>query len=138
MHEWALAESVVETVKEALSARPSGRVVAVRVVFGELQAIDPDIFRTGLRELVADGPFPADIVTIEREAASFRCERCAAAWDLDATGLSDEEREAIHFLPEASHAYLRCPECGSPDFRVEKGRGVSIRSIDIDEPEEAP
>jgi hydrogenase nickel incorporation protein HypA/HybF len=45
------------------------------------------------------------------------------------------EREAVHFLPEAAHAYLRCPRCGSVDFDVAAGRGVSIVSIELEEPE---
>ena len=47
--------------------------------------------------------------------------------------MTEETREAIHFLPEAAHAFVRCPSCGSPDFAVSKGRGVSIKSIDISE-----
>jgi hydrogenase nickel incorporation protein HypA/HybF len=43
--------------------------------------------------------------------------------------LDEEAREAIHFLPEAAHAYIRCPKCGSPDFEILSGRGVWLESV---------
>ena len=46
--------------------------------------------------------------------------------------LDEQTREAIHFLPEAAHAFIRCPSCKSPDYRVQAGRGVSIASITLD------
>ena len=45
-------------------------------------------------------------------------------------GLSEEQSEAIHFIPEVAHVYIRCPECESPDFEFVKGRGVWIESIE--------
>ena len=44
----------------------------------------------------------------------------------------EQEREAIHFLPESAHAYLRCPGCGGPDFVLAAGRGVSIEAVELE------
>jgi hydrogenase nickel incorporation protein HypA/HybF len=49
-------------------------------------------------------------------------------------GLDPDMRESIHFLPEAGHAFIRCPSCGSPDYAVTSGRGVYIESIGVEEP----
>ena len=69
------------------------------------------------------------------EKASFRCNHCQKGWLLEQhSELGEEEREAIHFLPEAAHVYMRCPFCGSPDFGLEKGRGVSIQSVELEIP----
>ncbi len=43
--------------------------------------------------------------------------------------LGENEQEAIHFVPEAAHAFIRCPACGSPDFEISKGRGVWVERI---------
>jgi hydrogenase nickel incorporation protein HypA/HybF len=43
--------------------------------------------------------------------------------------IKDDEAEAIHFIPEVAFVHARCPKCGSPDFEILKGRGVSIASI---------
>ncbi len=137
MHEWALAEAVLETVKK--HAREHGtpdRPAAVRSVtvsFGELQKVDRGVFLDGLRVLLEQESFAEDAFVFEEEAASFRCTVCAAEWGFgDIPEIGEEEREAIHFMPEAAHAYMRCPSCGSPDFRVAGGRGVTIRALDLE------
>ncbi len=148
MHEWALAESVIETVKESVRNRGRGRVVSVTLLFGELQAIDEEIFKSGLRYQLESSQsgggeeyeepvlISPDVFSVETEKASFLCNRCGNEWSFDShPDLGDEEREAIHFMPEAAHAYMRCPACGSPDFSVERGRGVLVKSILFEEEE---
>ena len=132
MHEWALAEAVLETAKRILRERGGSRVISVTVVFGELQAVDADIFRTGLDLLAAKAPFAEDFLMIVTEKASFRCLACDTEWSTH-SDLTTHEKEAIHLLPETAHVYLRCPSCRSPDFKIERGRGVFIRSIEIEE-----
>jgi hydrogenase nickel incorporation protein HypA/HybF len=41
----------------------------------------------------------------------------------------EETSEAVHFVPEMAHVYLKCPKCGSPDFEIAEGRGVWLASI---------
>jgi hydrogenase nickel incorporation protein HypA/HybF len=133
MHEWALADSVIEATSSALGERPPSALRSVTVVIGELQAIDREIFDFALKTLLQDRSFAAAEFRLVTEPATFRCTSCAAEWGLDdARALTDEAREAIHFLPEVGHAFIRCPSCGSPDYRVQKGRGVYIESIDVD------
>ena len=84
MHEWALAESVVQTVKNTLDEHPGAQVRCVRVLFGELQAIDPVIFQTGLVELLGppgERPFEPEAVELETEHAEFRCAGCGTLWE---------------------------------------------------------
>ena len=132
MHEWALADAVVEATGAALGARPASCLRSVTVLMGELQAIDREIFQFALSTVVEEKPFRGARFILETEPAEFQCRACGRRWGLHETaGLTEETREAIHFLPEASHAFLRCPSCGSPDFTVSRGRGVSIKSIDL-------
>jgi len=42
---------------------------------------------------------------------------------------NEDESEAIHFIPEVAFVHARCPKCGSPDFEIMTGRGVSITLI---------
>lgn len=137
MHEWALAEAVLESVNNHLNEQEEGKrfqVQSVNILFGELQEIDEEIFRSGLNTRLADYPFNEDVIHIKSDPALFSCNFCRKEWALqDQENLSEDEREAIHFLPEAAHVFIRCPGCGSPDFRVIKGRGVSIASIILEE-----
>ena len=135
MHEWALAEATVEAVRREAAGR---RVLGVRLAFGELQQVDRDIFAAALADLAPAAGIDAAAFEVAVEPARFACRACAAAWALaDVPGLSEDDREAIHLLPEAAHAYLRCTRCGSVDFDVVAGRGVTIAEIEL-AGEEAP
>ncbi|MCX7038523.1 MAG: hydrogenase nickel incorporation protein HypA [Spirochaetes bacterium] len=127
MHEWALAEAVIATVEKRVEPREGRSPGSVTVLIGELQAIDREIFAFALESLLAGSALPAGLFRMETEPAEFLCRACGRRWGLaEEAGLTVEQREAIHFLPESAHAFVRCPACGSMDFGVEKGRGVSI------------
>jgi hydrogenase nickel incorporation protein HypA/HybF len=133
MHEWALADSVIEATSSALGGRDPACLRGVTVTLGELQAIDREIFTFALQTLLEERPFRGAQYRLETEPARFLCAACDREWTLaEARGLNEQTREAIHFLPEAAHAFVRCPSCGSPDYRVQAGRGVSIASITLD------
>ncbi len=132
MHEWALAEAVISTVQRLYEENGRKQILSVQVRIGELQHIEMDVFSLGLQNLLSDHPFSSEVFHFETEKASFRCNACGSDWLLEQhPDLGEEEREAIHFLPEAAHVYMRCPSCGSPDFTLEKGRGVTIQSVDL-------
>jgi hydrogenase nickel incorporation protein HypA/HybF len=133
MHEWALAEAVIATV-ERIRRESGGRpVLSVDLRFGELQNVDLEAFRAGLASGLSSLPYGPEIFRFLSEPAAFRCRACGRLWPLaEAPGIGEEEREAIHFLPESAHAYLRCPSCGSPDFELAAGRGVSIQSVELE------
>jgi len=135
MHEWALAEAVIESVKNHLRDRKDATLKSVTLLFGELQKIDRDIFQNGLKLLLKKEPFHEGVFLYEVEKARFLCNNCREEWGYDdVPGIGEEEREAIHFIPEVAHAYMRCPRCGGPDFKVDRGRGISIKSIVLEEP----
>lgn len=132
MHEWALAEAVIATVERLYEENGRKPVLAVHVLIGELQRIDMEVFREGMTRRLDGRPFPPEVFDFQTEPAEFRCRRCGRQWLLaDQAGLGPEELEAIHFLPEAAHVYMRCPDCQSPDYSLERGRGVRIRSVEL-------
>lgn len=134
MHEWALAEGVYASALKAIEREGLDRVTRIVVAVGELQQIERDIFREALEQMrPADEQRLTDVrVDLQTEAAAFTCRACGSEFTLSAVGanLSEEESEAIHFIPELAHTYLKCPGCGSPDFDVSKGRGVWIVSVE--------
>lgn len=130
VHEWALAEAVLESVRAQQVQRP-GRAVGVVVRFGELQSIDQEVFSTGLQQLKEDDPDLTVELLFETEPAAFACSVCATKWKLADCDIDEATQEAIHFLPEVAHSFISCPSCGSADFRVEQGRGISVEEIDF-------
>jgi hydrogenase nickel incorporation protein HypA/HybF len=133
MHEWALAESVVDFARREAGGR---RVLRVDLRLGELQQVDPEVFGFALRELAAESGIEPGAFRISPDPAAFSCRRCGRSWPLaDGAALSDEEREAVHFLPESALVYGGCPGCGSRDFEITSGRGVWIAEMEVEEAE---
>ncbi len=122
MHEWALAESVIKTLKNQKK-----RVSKAEVIFGKLQDIDREIFSFAIEELLKQEKDFRPVIKICEEEAVFECISCGMEFDLK-KGLEDAgEKENVHFLPEMVKVFIKCPGCGSRDFEIKKGRGLSIR-----------
>ena len=61
--------------------------------------------------------------------STFRCKVCGTSWQFNSKNMDKETAEAIHFVPEVAHSYIKCPKCGSPDFEIASGRGVWLESV---------
>lgn len=66
---------------------------------------------------------------IERARARLRCRACGHTWVFSKEKLDESMVEAIHFVPEMAHTYVKCARCSSPDFEVLEGRGVWLLSV---------
>jgi hydrogenase nickel incorporation protein HypA/HybF len=128
MHEWALAEGVITAADRVAKEQNIIEITEVRVVIGELQQIEHEIILFAFDQLRTERMKKTKFV-IETASAKFKCRNCGAEWTFKTAGLKEEESEAIHFVPEMAHVYVKCPECGSPDFEVVEGRGVWLASI---------
>lgn len=127
MHEWALAESVIKSAVEHAAAEKFKKLKEAGVVFGELQAIDKEIFVFALEELRKQFPGARDCkFKIIKQPAAFRCKACSHKFLLKSLKKTKDEAEFIHFMPEMAHTFLKCPKCKSPDFDIVEGRGVTI------------
>lgn len=123
MHEFALAEAVVKAIYEEIT---NSEVEEVVVSIGELQNIDIDSFKSYVELLIKGFPRPIKVL-YEEEEVEFKCRFCGYSWKIKDLNLSEDEREAIHFLPEAVYSFTSCPRCKSKDFEIVKGRGITIR-----------
>lgn len=133
MHEWALAEAVIATLIDLSKEEGLDEISKIKIKIGELQQIDTEIFKFALDEIAKykDTGLLRDInIEIETEEAIFRCHICRNEWTFDdISGIDEDRLESIHFAPEVIHAYVRCPQCKSPDFEIIHGRGVLLESI---------
>jgi hydrogenase nickel incorporation protein HypA/HybF len=134
MHELALAEAVIVTALEAADREGFSELTRIDVRVGELQRIRKDTFEFALKEILPAGEprIAGAEIRVEIEPVRFRCRPCGREFgSADTQGPRDEdESEAIHFIPELAHAFLRCPGCDSPDFEVNGGRGVTIEALE--------
>ena len=134
MHEFALAQAVIDAALHAATDAGIARITTIAVRIGELQNIDPASFEFALKHVLPlEEPRLADTaIAIAREPAGFRCRPCQHAFTLAETCAAKPgaASEAIHFLPELAHAFLRCPRCDSSDFEIVAGRGVSLEAVE--------
>lgn len=133
MHEWALAESVVTTALEAAEKEKLKKITEIIIQIGELQQIEQEILEYALDEILKtqQKKLKNTKIKIETERSKLKCKNCEHEWSFKEMKekLGEDEAEAIHFIPEIAFVHTRCPKCGSPDFEIIKGRGVSIKSI---------
>jgi hydrogenase nickel incorporation protein HypA/HybF len=128
MHEWALAEAVIAAASEIARKEGLKEVREVKIKVGELQQIELDILEFALSQL-KPAKFKHTKFSIEVAKAELKCRVCGRKWFFKKEKLDESTAEAIHFIPEIAHTYIKCPKCGSPDFEILQGRGVWLESV---------
>ncbi len=128
MHEWALAEGVISTATKFAEENRLTEVTEVVVMIGELQQVEHEVLNFAFEQLKTPLFKNAKFV-LESQSAKFKCRKCGNEWTFKAEGITEEVSEAIHFVPEMAHIYLKCKKCDSPDFEVLEGRGVWLATI---------
>lgn len=119
---------MIKTVLKIVEEQGFEKVTEVKIRVGEMQQLEHEIFKAALLQLkpakLKDTQF-----NIEISRTKLRCRVCGYEWLFNKEAIGEDVLEAIHFLPEVSHAYIKCPGCGSSDFEVAAGRGVWIESV---------
>jgi hydrogenase nickel incorporation protein HypA/HybF len=131
MHEWALADAIVKAIECRALEMKRNNIGYVEIIMGELQQIDEEIFLYAFNELLNILKNEKNIEVKEyklvKEGVEFKCNRCNFTWSLKADTISSDMLEMIHFIPEVIHSFISCPNCGSHDFEITKGRGLQIK-----------
>jgi hydrogenase nickel incorporation protein HypA/HybF len=128
MHEWALAEAIINSATEIAEKEGIEKVTVVQIKVGELQQVEKDILRFALLQLRTSKLKKAKF-EIRKERAKLKCRVCGNTWFFSKNKLDQTASEAVHFIPEIAHTYIKCPKCGSPDFEILVGRGVTLQSV---------
>jgi hydrogenase nickel incorporation protein HypA/HybF len=128
MHEWALAEAVIKAAQQIAEKEKLKEIREVNIRIGELQQVERGIFRFALSQL-KPVLFKNAKFRIATAKTKLKCRVCDHTWLFRKTKLNEDIAEAIHFVPEVAHSYIKCPKCESPDFEVSEGRGVWLENI---------
>jgi hydrogenase nickel incorporation protein HypA/HybF len=128
MHEWALAEAVITAASQIAKKEQLKEIAEVTLKVGELQQIELDILRFALSQLKPPS-FQNAKFRITKAKTRLKCRVCGHTWLFTKQKLDESTAEAIHFVPEVAHTYIKCPKCGSPDFEITEGRGVWLENI---------
>lgn len=141
MHEWSLADAVVRSLLNFISSEGLGFLEQVEVTVGEVLELDKGIFEEAFNELSKGTPLEGTKLVLKEERALFRCNSCGAEWNFDTADkmLSEElgvleepdgvKESPLHFLPDLATSLLRCPDCGSRDFELVRGKDLRISKV---------
>jgi len=128
MHEWALAEAVITAAQEIAEKEKLREIREVNIKIGELQQVEQDILRFALSQLKLSS-FKNTKFHIEKAKTTLKCRVCGNIWLFSKSKLDEDIAEAIHFVPEVAHSYIKCTKCDSPDFEISEGRGVWLENV---------
>jgi hydrogenase nickel incorporation protein HypA/HybF len=128
MHEWALAESVITAASKIAAKEELKEITEIIVKIGELQQVEEDILFFAFEQIKKD-IFSNTKFQILKAKTKLKCRICENKWSFTKQSLDENTAESIHFVPEVAHAYVKCPKCGSPDFKIIQGRGIWLEEI---------
>jgi len=128
MHEWALAEAILKSAEQVAEKENLKEVTEVTIKVGELQQVEAPILRFALKQLKSSS-FKKAKFRILKAKSTLKCRVCGTIWEFNFRKLGKAAAEAIHFVPEVAHTYIKCPKCGSPDFEILSGRGVWLEDM---------
>jgi len=128
MHEWALAEAVVTAATQIATKEELKEITEVTVKVGELQQVELGILKFAFSQL-KPANFENAKFHITHAKTTLKCRACGHTWLFKKQKLDKTTAEAIHFVPEVAHTYVKCQKCGSPDFEITQGRGVWLENI---------
>jgi hydrogenase nickel incorporation protein HypA/HybF len=113
MHEFSLAEGVLQILEEAARREGFGHVRAVRLEIGRLSSVEPEALRCCFdavtRHSVADG---ARLEIVETPGAAW-CMACSAPAAIAAFGDA-------------------CPRCGSYRLQVTEGTEMRVKDLEVE------
>lgn len=112
MHELSVVESLVEGVREHVPA--GARLISVTIEVGTLEHLDGEIMQMAWESTIDQTPLRDATLNVERIPVEVRCRACGAVYaPLDAFALA-------------------CPECDQVLPDVINGRGIVLRSLEIE------
>lgn len=148
MHEWALATGVVSSLLDYTRSRGGVRIISATVKVGTLSMIDPKIMEEALATISKGTEIEGIKFNVEGAETRFTCMRCSTDWtfkdveeqvrasvprDLLISDESGEKDMPMHYFPELVYAWMRCPKCGSRDYRMTSASGVILEKVEVEE-----
>ena len=114
MHEYAIAQALIDQVGEIARRHNARAVTRVVVQVGRLRGVLPDILRFGFEVAAADTVAAGAALEIEEVPIRVQCRACRAENNLDGP-------------------LFICPGCGSADLSQIAGSELILKSLEIDD-----
>jgi hydrogenase nickel insertion protein HypA len=115
MHETGVAAEIYAVSRRTADAHAGGRLSSVRVLVGELSAIEPDLLAFAWEAITSGGPDAGARLEVEWRAARQTCAACGTVAE------------------RAPGSWLKlCPRCGGV-LRIEGGDELDVRDVTFED-----
>jgi hydrogenase nickel incorporation protein HypA/HybF len=112
MHEMALAESVLEIVRDAARAQGARRVRSVRLEIGTLASVEPEALRFCFDVVVKGSLAEGARLQIDAIPGAAWCFRCTATVPVETL-------------------VAECPRCGSAQLQLAGGTEMRVKEVEV-------
>ena len=118
MHEYSIANSIVEAVLELAKQHNANRVVEVRMNIGQLRVLSIDQLRFSYEIISKGTALEGSQLTVQETSGSVRCPKCGYGNKIET------DDESFHFgIPS-----MVCPTCGT-NLSIEGGDECVITKV---------
>ena len=111
MHEWTIADNLVQLAAAAARKEGLGKIREVQVKVGVLRQVIPETLQTAFRHLVGETEFAGAELKIEEIPLAVRCRSCGS-------------RKA------GDEMAFTCGECGSTDLEILAGNELFLDCLE--------
>lgn len=116
MHEMAIAQNILDIVREEMAARQCSRLVRIGLECGALSGVEPESLRLSLEALLAGGPWADACLELHIIPLRLRCFSCGAVFG------GESGQDAL---------WQPCPQCGEQfGHTVEQGKELRISHLE--------
>ncbi len=121
MHEFSISSEIVKTILDTAERNGGKKVLSVQLEFGELMLLNVEQVTFWVSELLKGSMAEGTKVMVKSIRAKLKCGECGYRGGLKQEGDQMLQGVTLH----------GCPECGSFQVELEKGRECLLRKIQI-------
>ena len=115
MHEFALAEGILDVIERECRERPGCRVTAVQLEVGRLRQVVVETLRFVFEIAAAESVAAGAELRVEERPIVVDCPGCGRQSEIDPP-------------------WLVCPHCERADVRLVSGNELLVRSLELEAP----
>ena len=123
MHEFSVAQSIVDTVLSVAKENGASRVIELNLHVGEVALVNGDQLGWYIDMLTKDTPAEGMMTRLTKIPARIRCFECGYEGGVN---YRESESSADHAAPS-----FQCPECESAQTFITAGRELQIKDINV-------
>ena len=123
MHEFSVAQSIVNTVIELADKHKASQIMEVNLVVGEVALINTDQLKWHIDMITKDTIADGVRISVTHSPAMIRCEACGYEG-----GVSYRDGGSDQFTSLPS---FECPECDSSDTVIVSGKELHIKDMNV-------